>query len=390
MMDSMTRQALPGDTAEPKTAASGPEQAGDLRSPRVSSAGVSLLLVVAAIAGPVFVWMPFWKDMSRVYRFWDGPQYLATAHDLYAHRPGNPLPVDASKAPLYPLAIRLLSPIGWERAMLAVVVLASIASVLLFYRLARDVWKVRSPAFLSLVFLFFPPRWLLYRSVPASEPLFLALVLASLWYFEKSRVGRASVLAGLASVTRLSGLMILPAYAVLLLRRRRDRSIYWLSIIPAGFAAWLWYCAVRLGDVWAPLQPNLEKAASFLPFDLLNRNFSWPQHYGGEFSILLFLVYGIGIWRLRELPVPFAYCVFQFLFLVFLAEGDLSRYALTMAPFALILGYRDVIDTRAFRWAFPVLAFLTIRWASAGIPFNGCDPEVYARLLEHLGLGAGR
>lgn len=385
----MKRRALLERAAEPKPPATVSDRVAALRPSSASSIRVPVLLALAALAGPLLVWLPYRKDMSPVYRFWDGPQYLATAHDLYMHRPGNPLPADASKAPLYPLAVRLFSPLGWERALLAVSVLSSIAAVLLFYRLARDVWKVRSPGFLSLVFLFFPPRWLLYRSVPASEPLFLALVLASLWYFEKARVGKASVLAGLASVTRLPGLMILPAYAALLLWRRRDRSIYWLSIIPAGFAAWLWYCAVRLGDVWAPLQPNLEKAASMLPFDLLNRNFSWPQHYGGEFFILLFLVYGIGIWRLREFPVPFAYCAFQFLFLAFLAEGDLSRYALTMAPFALILGYRDIFDTKAFRWAFPVVVFLSIRWASTGIPFNGCDPEIYGRLLSHLGIGAG-
>jgi len=357
-----------------------------LRFARPSPARTQLLLALAAIVGPLLVWFPYRHDMRSIDRFWDGPAYLSTAKEGWVHPPSNPLPIDASRAPVYPLAIRALSWIGWERALLAVVVIASVAAVLLFYRLAREVWKVRSPGFLALVFLFFPPRWLLYRSVGASEPIYLALVLLSIWYFEKARVGKASIAAGLASATRLPGLMMLPAYALLLLRRKPDRRIYWLAVIPAGVVAWFVYCAVRLGDPWAPLEPNLEKVSSFLPFDILNRNLSWPLHYGGEAQILLFLLYGIGIWRVREFRVPFAYCAFQFLFLIFLADGDLNRYALTMAPFALVLGYREIIDTKAFRWAFPVLVFLTVRWASAGILFNRCDPEVYRKLLVHLGI----
>ena len=119
--------------------------------------------------------------MSAVYRFWDGPNYLTVARTLYRIAPDNPLLAYvyhagffASYLPFYPFCVRVLAFAGYERALLLASMLASVVAVLLFYRLARDVWKLRSPEFLSLVFLFLPPRWILYRSVGATEAVYMA------------------------------------------------------------------------------------------------------------------------------------------------------------------------------------------------------------------------
>ena len=57
-----------------------------------------------------------------------------------------------------------------------------------------------------------------------------------------------------------------------------------------------------------------------------------------------------------------------------------------MAPFALVVGYHDLIDTRAFRWMFPVFAALSIYYAWGVIPLNGCRPDIYQGLRMHLGI----
>jgi hypothetical protein len=57
-----------------------------------------------------------------------------------------------------------------------------------------------------------------------------------------------------------------------------------------------------------------------------------------------------------------------------------------MAPFALVVGFRDLLDTRAFRWLFPGFALLSLVYAWGVIPLNGCRPDIYLRLLAHLGL----
>jgi len=351
-------------------------------------------LALAAVDGSLLVYLPFLRDMTTVYRFWDGPNYLTVARTLYDVRPDNPLLAYVytpsyflTHLPLYPLCVRALSFFGYEPALLLVSVVASIAAAFLFHRLARDVWRLPSPSFLTLVFLFLPPRWLLYRSTGATEALYMALALGSLWLFEKSRLGGASFLASLASVTRISGLMFAPAYAAVLARQRRWRSMAWLALVPAGLFAYFLFCAVRFGSFFAYFAPHGEKLARFRPFGFLPTLFEKGLYHQVEFHILLFLLYAVGTFRLRErFPVLFWYCALELALHVMISTEDWSRYFLVMAPFALIVGYHDLIDTRAFRWLFPVFAALSVYYAWGVIPSNGCRPDIYLRLLAHLGL----
>ena len=352
-----------------------------------------ILLVLAAVGGSFLVYLPFLSDMMAVYRFWDGPNYLTIARNGYDIRPDNPLLAYVyhpsyflRHLPLYPLCVRALSFLGYQPALLVVSVAATVAATLLFYRLSRDVWKLPSPGFLTLVFLFLPPRWLLYRSTGATESLYLALVLASIFFFEKSSTGRASVAAGLATLTRISGLMLAPAFAVVLLSRKRWRSLPWLVFIPLCLGLYFLYAASLFGNFFEYFSQHGDKMAVFRPFGFLPVLFQQGLYHQAEFHILLALVYAVGISRLRPFPVLFWYCVFEFLLHIFVSTEDWSRYFLAMAPFALVVGFRDLLDTRAFRWLFPGFALLSFVYAWGVIPLNGCRPDIYLRLLAHLGL----
>ncbi len=354
-----------------------------------------ILLVLSAVGGSFLVYLPFLSSMVTVYRFWDGPNYLTIARTLYNVRPDNPLLAYVYRPtyflthlPLYPLLVRVFSFLGYQPALLVVSVVATVAATLLFYRLAREIWKLPSAGFLTLVFLFLPPRWLLYRSTGATEGLFLALALASILFAEREQWGRACLAAGISAVTRISGLMFLPAYGVLLIRRGRPRELPWLALIPSGLLLYFAFCAVRFGDFLAYFSPHGEKLAAFRPFGFLPVLFAKGEYHQVEFHILLALVYAVGISRLREFPVLFSYCVFEFLLHVCVSTEDWSRYFLAMAPFALIVGFRDLLLTRAFRWIFPGFAFLSLVYAWGVIPLNGCRPDIYQLLLVHLGLAS--
>ena len=374
-------------------AAGGDTRSDPRRKGQAPGVRPELWLALAAVGSSFLVYWPFLRDLTPVYRFWDGPNYLTVARGLYEIQPDNPLLAYvynprffASYLPFYPLCVRAMAWVGYERALLLVSILAATAAVLLFYRLARDVWKLESPAFLSLVFLLLPPRWVLYRSTGATESLYMAATLASILFFERGRIGRASAAAALAALTRISGLMMAPAYAVLLLRQKRYRSLFWLALIPAGLSAYFLFCATRFGDFFAYFSPHGEKLARLLPFGFLPVLFQKGLYHQVEFHILMVLVYVVGISRLRAFPVIFSYCVFELALHVCLSTEDWSRYFLSMAPFALIVGYRDLIDTRLFRWILPVFAALSIYYAWGVIPLNGCRPDIYERLLAHLGL----
>jgi hypothetical protein len=362
---------------------------------RRSGVRPEIWLTLASVAGSFLVYWPFLRDMRVVYRFWDGPNYLTVARTLYDVAPENPLLAYVYTAnyflthlPVYPLCVRAFAVLtGYEPALLVVSMLASVVAVLLFYRLARDVWKLENPAFLSLVMLFLPPRWVLYRSTGATESLALALTLASLLFFERSQWGRSAVFGGLAALTRVSGVMLAPAYAVVLVRRRAYRALAWLAVIPAGLFVFCMFCALRFGDFFAYLRPHGGKLARLMPFGFLPVLFEKGLYHQVEFYILLALVYAVGTFRLRaQFPVLFWYCVFELTLLICVSTEDWSRYFLAMAPFALVVGFRELIDTRFFRWALPVVAGLGIYYAWGVIPLNGCRPDIYLRLLAHLGL----
>lgn len=360
------------------------------RKPKVRT---ELLLVAAAVAGSFLVYAPFAGRMTEVYRFWDGPDYLTVARTLYDVRPDNPLLAYVHTPtyflrhlPVYPLLVRAFSFVGYLPALLLVSVLATCVATILFYRLCRDVWKLASPGFLTLVFLFLPPRWLLYRSTGSTEAVYIAFALAAIFFFEQSRVGRASVAGAFATLTRISGLMIAPAFAVVLLRRRRWREVLWLALIPAALAGYFLFCASRTGNFLEYFSQHSDKMSVFQPFGFLPELFRKGLYHQAEFHILLALVYAVGTSRLRAFPTIFWYCVFELGLHLFIATEDWSRYFLAMAPFALVVGFRDVIDTRAFRWLFVPYTLLALVYAWGVIPLNGCRPDIFARLLAHLGL----
>lgn len=355
---------------------------------------VEIFLFLAAVASSLLVLWPYRHDVEPLYRLWDSPSYLTIARTLYDVAPGNPLadgrnpPFYVAHFPLYPLVIRAFAVIGYQPAVIVVSILAGALAGIVFYRLARDVWKLQSPALLALTFLFLPPKWFLCRSVGGSESLYILLVLLSVYAMERGRVARASALGGLAALTRPSGILILPAYAVLLIIRKAPRrQLLWLALIPAGVAGYFAFCQVRFGSFLAPLEPNLDKVSSFLPFANVPWLLGQSLFAHAEFHILLALVYALGLVRIRSIPVIFWYTAAQFVFYIFIHSEDWSRYFLAMAPFALIVGYRDLFQTKAFRWIIlPASIPLSVIYARGVIARNQCPPELYERVVTFLGL----
>jgi hypothetical protein len=350
-------------------------------------------IIAAAIASSALVYFPFRSNPRTLYRYWDGPSYLTIARDGYHSAPDNPLASDPSKPPFYlahlpgyPALVRLLSFIGYERALLAASVVSAALAAIIFFRLARDVWKLDSPLFLSLVFLFATPRWLLYRSVSASEPLFLALVLIAIFAFERERFLFASLAGALAALTRPVGVLIYPAFALVLFLRGRRREQLFLLAIPAALAGYLFFCQQVFGTASA-MEPNLEHFSSLVPFHVLG----WFLQQGrlipqAEFYILMALVYAVGILRLGAFPVPQAYAAFQFALVLIVGSEDWSRFLLPIMPFAIVLGFREILDTRVFRCILPGLVVLETYYAWNVIPRNLCPPDVYGKILAYLRL----
>lgn len=355
-----------------------------------------LLLVLAALAGSAAVWAPFAGEMVAVYSVWDGPNYLTVARAGYDVQPSNPLlayvhetTYFAVHLPVYPALVRALSFLGWQHALLLVSVASAAGAAVLFRRLCADVWKLPGAFWLALVFLFLPPRWLMFRSTGSTEATYALLAFGAILLFERGRTGWASLLGGLAGLTRTPGVLIAAAFAVVLLRRRRFRELPWtvLGAVPLTLYFAFWW--TKTGNFFQYLVPHAEKAASFGPFAFLPELFRRGFYHQAEYYVLLALVYAVGTLRLKSTPAletPFWYALFQLALQVNVPVEDWSRYWLSFAPFALVLGYRDVVASRPFRILFApyVLAALLYCWGT--IPLQQAPREMYLHLLYHLDL----
>jgi hypothetical protein len=147
--------------------------------------------------------------------------------------------------PLYPVLIHLTT-LNYTYANISALAISNVCSLIAFvylYKLAKHEFNsdvaVKAMVFLSV----FPTAYFL--SVPYTEGLFFATVIASIYY---ARVGKwhfAGLLGLLASLTRLAGLLLLPTLLVEYFHQRGwkpkkiDFKIFWAFSALAGFLIYL-------------------------------------------------------------------------------------------------------------------------------------------------------
>ncbi|OIO23916.1 hypothetical protein AUJ65_02585 [Candidatus Micrarchaeota archaeon CG1_02_51_15] len=310
------------------------------------------LIGAAAVLAMLAVWSPFLLDdnADAISRYWDGPSYVTVAYSLYAadnavYSAYSLKPVFyAAHFPAYPLAIRALSFMGYFNAMLLATAFFTVLACTAFYFLAREYAQPDAAFLLSLLFTVFPARWLLYHSVGATEPLFIFAAIASVYFLRKKSFGACAAFAVLATLTRVNGVLLFPAFIVALwLQDRRSlnaKTLAWLSLIPVSFACLLCFHWLQFGDFFAAFQVNAGYAQGFL-----SSITAYGGAQAGELTVLLFAAYAAGVARLWQRK-RFELCLVAIVFIfpiLFLAHNDASRYLLPAAPFALLLAFDDVL-----------------------------------------------
>lgn len=169
-----------------------------------------------------------------VWARWDSDWYLRIAESGYDWPSSTP-----AFFPLFPLLVgglgRLLGGHFLLAGLLISLAACAIAFVLL-HRLVRRRFR-SDDAWRSVLYLALFPTSLFLGAVYA-ESLFLALALATFVLAEERRAGWASVTAGLALLTRPSGIALLPTLAVYAWRSdRRGRDLALLGVPVALFLA---------------------------------------------------------------------------------------------------------------------------------------------------------
>jgi Gpi18-like mannosyltransferase len=174
---------------------------------------------------------------------WDGLHYLYIAQNGYTNQG------DAANFivffPLYPFLVRLIT-FDFAYVNLSGLIISNISSliaVIYLFKLAKldynDNLAKKAVLFLSV----FPTAYFL--SAVFTEGLFIATVIASLYYARNGKWAFAGILSLLASLTRIAGLLLLPVLIVEYFNQKKwkikatDPKITWTSLPAIGFLTYL-------------------------------------------------------------------------------------------------------------------------------------------------------
>ncbi len=232
-------------------------------------AAKALLVVYGAAAFTVLQnqWPGGWLE---IWNRWDAPHYLDIARQGYVSTGEESRWIVFY--PLYPWLVRVAAFVLRDYLLSAFLVsaLASVAAALLLQRLAaldEDERTARAAVFFMLAF---PTAYFLH--VGYTESLFMALALGSFLAARRRAWHVAGILGALAALTRVNGLLLIPALAAeayaRVPRRRADgsraRSGHGSRSSASGFIVYLALNEYALGDPFAFLEHTEGALVPFL------------------------------------------------------------------------------------------------------------------------------
>lgn len=339
------------------------------------------LQIVALIIGfslipTLLIWLPFFLRLQSFWGFplpqnglativanFDGPLYIVAAKTLYNKAMimtsyQFPLATEYYTAhfPLFPLLIKLVGVVtNYPYAMLIVTLLSSILALYFFYKLTGSL-------FLTFVFSIFPARWLIVRSVGSADPLFVAAIVASIYFFKNKKFWLAGLWGAVAQITKSPGILLFVSYiAYIAFEYFRSQKLNLKKyiptlLIPLSLLGVFWFYKITQGDFWAYFHSGDNIHLFFPPFQIFNYSAPWVGTFWLEEIIFIYLLGAIGVYKLfqkKEYEMGIFSAIF-FLLMLFVAHRDLMRYALPMVPF-IFVAFSEVLAKREFKIALAVI-----------------------------------
>lgn len=370
---------------------------------------LSLLAFVVCLLA-IVIWLPhilllpnFWglnfqNGFSTIYKNFDGLEYVVIAKSLYNPEIIASLPYTlapgyyASHFPGYSILILLFAPLlGFLKSMLFAAILSTILATWTFYFLVKDFKLSQSPFFLSLLFLILPARWLIVHSVGSSEPLFIFLTLAAIYFFLKYEQGQfiylilSAMFGLLAQITRPPGILLFIALTLYICFKmqssaRKDGlkkaigkhlSYFPFIIIPLGLLGLFYYFGLTYNNFWAYFHSGDNIHLTFPPFQVFNKYQYWVGDIWLEDIVYIFILGFLGAATLfKQRLYPLSFFILTYLIAsTFIAHRDISRYILPTAPF-IIIAFEKVLTSREFKIILPIIIIITYLYTQNFIIHN--------------------
>ncbi len=364
-------------------------------------------LVLLGVLPTVLLWLPFLLGfesflgipipeggMQNVAANYDGPLYIVIAKTFY-HLPSIaanysfPLPLEyyAAHFPLYPLTIRLFAlPLGFPWGMLFATLFGSVLSSAYFYLLAKKFTNAKIALWLSLVFAVFPARWLIVKAVGSPEPLFVGLIMASIYHFNKKQYWLAGIFGALAQLTKSPAILLFVAYfCAIVMPKLKDLATKsvpaWISglsyraypifLIPISLLGLFYFYKIQFGDFLAYFNSGDNIHLFFPPFQIFNYSQPWVNTHWLEEIIFIYIFALLGLMALvKQKQVVLAWFVGIFTVTIFfVSHRDLMRYSLPIMPYILLAFWRE-LSTKEFKIILAIIVVPVVLFSLAFISNN--------------------
>ncbi|MCX6731224.1 MAG: hypothetical protein NTZ55_05230, partial [Candidatus Roizmanbacteria bacterium] len=227
-------------------------------------------------------------------------------------------------------------------------ILSSIALSWFFYYMLKKLNLTKHPLLLTTLFLFLP-RLLVVRSVGSPEPLFLLLIISSLFFFEKKNYLLAGLLGGLATMTKTPGILLFPAYFLTLFepfiisqsssheKKQFNMQWFFLLLIPLGLLAVFGIYYIQYSDFFAYFHSG-DNIHLLFPYAVFDSSAPWVGTAWLEDILFYFALYistALVLWKSKQRS--FFYFTLVFLTATLCVQHrDISRYSLPLWPLAAI------------------------------------------------------
>lgn len=322
-----------------------------------------IYILLFVVFSSLIVWLPFIQqlsflgihipntDTSFIYRNFDGLLYVVPAKTWYNTTFIDSLNIDiplsskyyAAHLPLYPATIAVFAFVmGFIKSMIFSTLFSSVLLGWFFYYFVKKFQITARPLLLTFVFLMLP-RLLVVRSIGSPESLFMLLILVSIFFFEKKKYLAAGIAGGLATMTKLPGVLLFPSYFLAfsyqyIKVKKFEMTWLWLLLIPAGLGAVCLIYQQQMGDFFAYWHTSYVVPMPY-PYSVFNSTAKWVGTHWLEDVLFYFGLYALTVVYAYKHKVKslFYFSLVFFVGLIFVQHRDISRYALPLWPIACIV-----------------------------------------------------
>jgi len=196
----------------------------------------------------------FPDSIISIWNIWDTPHYLKIAKYGYSSSLVEEMYFMIVFFPLYPFLIKVFTFVLQNNLLSALIVsnVAYIFAVFYLYKLVLLDFEKEDALRSIIYFSIFPTAYFLHAAY--TESLFLALTIACFYYARNKRWAVAGILGMLTTMTRITGIILLPVLLFEYLYQRQykkekiGKDILWIFVIGLGFVVYLSLNYITYGD----------------------------------------------------------------------------------------------------------------------------------------------